>query len=281
MIFIDMSINQSLEKTLDTLLLDTGLSEKESKVYQILLEKGTLKAGEIIKLSGLKKGIAYNILYKLAKEGLITQFDKEKKLTFQVTDPEKLHAYVDRKKQAINDVAHRIEKMLPQMKSQYKLAVGKPTIQYYEGVEGIKAVFEDIYAKKEQENIVWGCGDVDSIDMTLPNIALKHLIPKRIRNKLLAVSFFADGPMARQQHEKDAQHLRKSVLIPPEKYPLPAEIDVYDDKIALLSFKKGEFIGMIIQNQEFATTLKSVFRLGFNQFPDTAEKINHKTRRKA
>lgn len=266
-----MSINQSLEKTLDTLLMDAGLSEKESKVYRILLEKGTLKAGEIIKLSGLKKGIAYNILYKLAKEGLITQFDKEKKLTFQVTDPEKLHAYVDRKKQAINNVVHRIEEMLPQMKSQYKLAVGKPTIQYFEGVEGIKAVFEDIYAKKEKTNIVWGCGDLDRADIAIPDHVVKYLVPKRIRNKLLAMSFFTDGSVGRLLHENDVKQVRKSILIDPKEYPLPAEIDVYDDKIALLSFKKGEFIGMIIQNQEFATTLKNIFRLAFNQFPYTSD----------
>ena len=46
--------------------------------------------------------------------------------------------------------------------------------------------------------------------------------------------------------------------------PLPAEIDVYEDKIALLSFTKGKFVGILIQNQDIATSLKTIFKLAFD-----------------
>ena len=48
-------------------------------------------------------------------------------------------------------------------------------------------------------------------------------------------------------------------------YPLPAEIDVYEDKVAMLSFAKGQFVGLLIQNKDIATSLKTIFKLAFQR----------------
>jgi hypothetical protein len=46
-----------------------------------------------------------------------------------------------------------------------------------------------------------------------------------------------------------------------DKYPLPAEINVYEDKIALLCFRNGNFISVLIEQEEMATTVKSLLKL--------------------
>lgn len=251
----------TISNPLKTLLLDAGLSDKEAKVYLVLLEKGTLSAPEIVKASGLKKGITYTILHKLALEELVVQFERDKKLHYQPSDPTKLKAMVERRKKAMDEVAKRIDSSLPALTSSYKLAVGKPTIQYYEGEEGIKAVFENIYGKKEKDPNVYGCVDLEKANTVFPSYIINKLIPKRIRNKIVAHTFIANSPLAQEIANKDAQELRQSVLLDKTIYPLPAEIDVYEDKVAMLSFERNQFIGILITNQAFADSLRSIFRL--------------------
>ena len=151
--------------------------------------------------------------------------------------------------------------LLPRLNRQYTLAVGKPTIRYFEGEEGIHDVFMDIYSPKKEP--VWGCVDLEVAGKAFPEHITKTLIPLRVKHNVFANSLVADSPAGRAIQSEDSKHLRKTVLVNKKTHPLPAEIDVYEDKIAMLSFEKGKFVGILIQNQAFATTLKSVFSLTF------------------
>jgi len=61
----------------------------------------------------------------------------------------------------------------------------------------------------------------------------------------------------------DKNQLRETVLVDPREYPLSAEIDVYENKIALMDFSKGSFVGVLIENKSMAETLGSIFKLAF------------------
>jgi hypothetical protein len=79
----------------------------------------------------------------------------------------------------------------------------------------------------------------------------------------MALSIHGSSVQAENLKKKDAESFRESYLVNKLDYPLPAEIDVYEDKIAMLSFEKGEFVGLLIENQALATSLKSLHKLAF------------------
>lgn len=246
------------KNNLENILQGIGLSDKEARIYRVLMETGIATAGQLIKTSGLKRGITYNILYKLEKQNLIYSFGKKGKTFFQARPPHVLLELAKTGKARIESIENTLKNILPALSSQYKMAVGKPTIRYFEGEEGIKEVFDDIYGPKNEP--VYGCVDLETADATFPSYILKQLIPKRIENRVLACSFVADSPQARAVAGSDKRQLRKTVLLDKKKYPLPAEIDIYEDKIAMLTFARGEFIGIIIDNADLAESLKSVFK---------------------
>ncbi len=248
---------------LEKLFIAIGLTDKESKVYRVLLDGGDLSAGEIINRTHLKRGITYNLLYKLEKDGLVTQTSKGTKTHFRPESPQKLFDLLERKKAQVDYLSANFSQILPKLVSQYKLSVGRPTVRYFEGEQGIRDVFEDIYGPKK--DVVYGCVDLEKADEAFPAYILEELIPKRIKNRIMAHSFIADSPQAIEIAKKDKFHLRKSKLVDKKKFPLPAEIDVYEDKIAMLTFIKGEFIGFIIENRDLAETLRSIFKLAFDR----------------
>lgn len=251
------------EKILESLFKDLGLSEKEALVYRVLLDLGTAKVSTIITKSGLKRGITYLTLYNLEKNFLVTSFKKDKKTYFRAENPQKLIDMVEGYEKKVHHVKEGLKVALPKLISQYKLTIGKPTIRYFEGEEGIREIFKDIYSAKK--DIVWGCVDLENADDAFPSYIQKELIPLRIKNKVIAHSFVADSHQAKEILKKDKTHLRKTQLLDKNKYPLPAEIDIYEDKIAMLSFAKGEFIGLLIENKDFATSLRSIFKLAFKK----------------
>ncbi len=260
----NQGMNESFNpQLLELLFHQLGFSEKEVIVYRVLLEKGEAGAGEIIKKSGLKRGITYAVLYNLSDKKLIRTFEKRGKTYFQVESPLRIMEMVEKRKQELAAIDANMKHVIPQLVSQYKLAVGKPTIQYFEGEEGLLKVFDDIYAPKE--DIVYGMADLDSIDEVFPKHIDKQLVPDRIKNKVTAYSFFPKSPLSEELHNNDEKQLRKSVLVNREEYPMPAEIDIYQDKIAMMSFTKGEFIGLLIENKDFAQTLRTLFRLAFDK----------------
>lgn len=248
---------------LENLFIAIGLSDKEARVYRILLDGGELSAGEIISRSHLKRGITYNVLYKLEKDGLIMQTKKGVKTHFRPESPQKLFDLLEQKRTQVEYLSQNLYQILPKLISQYKLSVGRPTVRYFEGEEGIREIFDDIYGPKK--DIVWGCVDLEKADEVFPAYILSDLIPKRIKNKVIAHSLIADSPQARQIEKKDKIQLRESKLVAKDKYPLPAEIDVYEDKIAMLSFTKGSFVGLLIENKDIAESFRSIFRLAFEK----------------
>ncbi len=136
--------NQDWGENLENLFAAIGLSEKESRVYRVLLESGELPAGEIITKSRLKRGITYAVLYTLEKDGLVSQVKKGKKTFFRPEPPQKLADLLLNKKTQIDYLHNSFSQLLPKLSSQYKLSVGRPTVAYFEGEDGVKALFDDI-----------------------------------------------------------------------------------------------------------------------------------------
>ena len=60
----------------------------------------------------------------------------------------------------------------------------------------------------------------------------------------------------------DKKHIRKTQIIP-ERFKISPEIDIYDDKIAILSLK--EKFGVIIESREVADAFRKMFTLAYER----------------
>lgn len=125
------------------LLIKAGLSEGEALVYDYLLENGESTAGQIIKKLPVKRGLVYNILKNLVQGGLVQQFIKNKVANFRLEHPSNLQKLIQKKFQETSQIQEMFKNILPSLVSQYVLIHHRPTVHYFEGLEGIKNVLED------------------------------------------------------------------------------------------------------------------------------------------
>lgn len=244
-------------------LQNLGLSATEITLYELLLEIGESPAADIVRGSHMKRPTVYKALYSLQKKKLVTTRDINKKIHFRPAPPTELMKQTDERYHALQYVKDSLQAVLPHLNSSYIQSVERPIVREYAGEKGIKEVFEDIYSPKD--DVVYGCVDLEISDEAVPTYVVNDLIPLRINNNVYAKSFIGSSIKAEEVKKNDASSLRESVLLNKRDYPLPAEIDVYEDKVAMLSFQQGEFVGLIIQNKDFATSLKSIFKLAFEK----------------
>lgn len=88
----------------------------------------------------------------------------------------------------------------------------------------------------------------------------KQFINKRIKERIPIRWIAPDEPISRKLDETSAKEFRKIKFFDSKKYQFHIEIDVYANKIALISLSK-EHGGVIIENKSLAESFRSLFNL--------------------
>lgn len=157
-----------------------------------------------------------------------------------------------RKKNTFNEI-------LPELLSITNLLEKKPSIQYFEGDEGIKRVYEDTLSYPNQEILVWISSE--AVDCFNEDYLWKYA-EKRKRNKIWQRSIGPDNKITRHLKITDEKYLRQSRLVSKDEMPFEVEINIYGGRfIGIMSFK--EEIGLIIESKKIYNTLKSIFEMNW------------------
>ncbi len=256
------------DQRLELLFRHLGLAEKQAKLYRLLVETGEERPAFLAHKSGFKRGNVYALLRDMQSRGLVVEFDKGKVKYFRPEPPERLAAIVDERQKDVAIAQDLAADIVPSLTFQWKESLGKPLVRHFAGEEGVRKALEDIYAPGKAEIV--GCVGLESPHEELYRHIVEKLMPLRVRRKIMARALNTDSPRARELQKNDAKHLREIFLSDGDKYPLPAEIDVYEDKIAFLSFAQKDFVGLVLENRDFARTLASVFKMLFDLLRERA-----------
>lgn len=241
-------------------LQQAGLSTEQAIIYEILAKNGIMKAGKLTKLSEIKRGMVYKTLDQLIEMGLVDKLEDPGEVAqFRAKHPLKLKELAKDREQKAKDAQLALEGVLPSIVSDFNLATGRPGIQFFEGKEGIKQIYDDILKTGETIYLVRAIYEPVFEKEIVP--VIKDFIKKRVVKgiKVKAITpkdIVQDG----NQHKKDAQILFERTWVDKNYYNSPVEINVYGNKLAILSFD-NELIGMIIESPQIARAYRQIFML--------------------
>lgn len=253
-----------MENQLIVVLTNLGLTDKEAKVYLSCVEIGTGVVSDIAHKAGINRVTAYDILEKLKARGMVSYYTKKKIKYFSSIAPENLLEEFEKR---TNDLRGSLPK--------FKTLTGEinhPRIRYFEGLEGIKAIYADTltskgeilnYSNSYEIRNQWPTYDQDYVaKRTEKQIYLRGICPKDKAGETV------------QAH--DQEYFREMRLIPSNQFDFTNEINVYDDKVAIISFKE-ELIGMIIESIEIANSQRAIFNMCW-QFANIVYPLNVKNK---
>lgn len=236
-------------------LLTLDLSPAERTAYESLLVIGPMAPPLLAKESGLTRVNAYAALKGLSLKGLAKEKDVNKKQVYYPEPPTKLAELAKAKEEQARANLEAVESLIPTLMNQFTLISEKPGISHYEGLEGIKKIYDDSLRNPDHLESMVLRSVYDSNDIQ-PYIMkyLKRRADIGIRNRTIS------PPFDYRTGKDDKELLRESRFLPKSSFSIPTEISIYGDKVSLVSLRK-DLIGTVIQSKDVAQTFTMIFDL--------------------
>ncbi|HEY1075002.1 MAG TPA: helix-turn-helix domain-containing protein [Patescibacteria group bacterium] len=236
---------------------ELGLSPKEEVVLIALIELGAAQVTRIAQKANLNRTTCYDILEHLNILGLVGYVADQKKKTFVAEPPETLVSYLERRSKQFAAKAEEVRKALPELKAKYSERGRGPKIRFYEGKEGLKTVYEDTLTTHEP---IRAYASVRNMHDALPDYFPEYY-KRRTKKNISIRAILPATPEGIERSQHDAEEARESALVDPEQFNFSPEINVYDNKIAIMSL--AEEFAVIIESKEIAEAQKKIFELAW------------------
>ena len=246
------------EENLIIKLVALGLAQKEARVYVALLELGRGTASEVARKATINRSTSYVILDALVHQGLVRISGKEPKQEYVAESPEKLITLFEKRIEDNRSGILQTKGILPELNSVHKIG-DRPEVKFYEGTEGLKEVYEDTLTAKEEIRAYAAYEDLYS---ALPEYFPRYF-ERRAAKGIHARAILPKTPMALERRKKDIEEERTSILLPSATFGLHPEINIYDDKVMIASWR--EKLGIIIKSSEIADAMKKIYELAWER----------------
>ncbi len=237
-----------MEKELLDILTSLGLNDKEAKVYLACTEIGTTVVSEIANKAKINRVTAYDILDKLKEKGLVSHFTKKKMKYFTCTNPETLLGTFEKRTNDLRVSLPKFKKLTGE--------INHPRVRYFEGLEGIKAIYADSLTSKTE---ILNFSNSDEIRKEWPNYD-KEYVEKRAKKKIFLRGLCPNDTGGKKVHAQDKKYCREFRLTPAAQFNFTNEINIYDDKVSIISYK-DELMGIIMESTEIANSQRAIFNM--------------------
>lgn len=247
-----MNENLELKKTLEFI----GFSEKEVSVYLALLELGKGTVTQISRKAGINRPTGYHVLASLEVKELVRVSGKEPKQEYVAESPDQIEKMLLKKIENDQIYLKEIKKVIPELKSMHNVA-DRPKVSFYEGREGIEKVYEDTLTSSEP---IRAYASVENMHAGLPGYFPEYY--KRRAGKGIAIrAIIPDSETGRERKSVDSKEMRESALVPKSVFDFIPEINIYDNKVMIASWR--EKLGIIIESSEIADAMKKIYELAW------------------
>lgn len=142
--------------------------------------------------------------------------------------------------------------------SNYNLLFGKPNVQFYEGIERLNLIYDDILEINQNISII-SSPTIDEDRQEVLHIIKKQIEKQVAQNiKTRAITPFSEGQKTSTPISEDEKYLITRKIVPAEKLKIPAQIIIYGDKVAITNFKET-IISVLIESKYITETFRIMF----------------------
>ncbi len=238
-----------------SLFEELGLSEHEAKVYLATLNLGPSTILKIAKTAEVKRTTVYSVVESLKQKGLINFEVRGLKTLYAAADPQKLETVLEQKKE-------KLKSTLPDLSAMYNLKSGESYIKYYEGLNGIKSVYESLLTdiKPHQDYLVFSNAD----EWLLADKEFFLDFTKRrgelARGSDIKIRLLLQDTPAAQEYIKNQSNYFLQVKILPSSTKLTTNLVIIPKKVVIHQMTPP-IMAMVIENKSIVQMHKEMFEI--------------------
>lgn len=254
-----------------TELKKIGLTDKEASVYLACLQLGPSPVQVIARKAKVVRATCYVILEALAKMGLTTQYSEGRKTLFAAEPPRQLLRVLEKQAETVREKERLLESVLPELQILLKSGGERPSVRYYDGLEGLRAIRQEIIMFAKPGSVNYNFAPADFLDVQFPQdhqIYYRQRVAKKIWSKTI---FTTSSPT----HKKvllspEFASFSERIFVPREKFPSASAMTIFGDRIAISTYT-GVPGGVIIESIDMAQMMRSLFNLAWESALQTGE----------
>lgn len=197
-----------MNNKLFTILTDLGLSDNEAKVYFAMLSLGPSTILKIAQAAEIKRTTAYSVIESLKQKGLANIEVKGFKKLFTAQNPETLDSIIETRKQ-------KLQAAMPEFSSLYNLKGGESFIKYYEGLESVKTIYENLIKDIKPHEDYLIISDQQKWSELDPKY-FQNFIERRAKLNINIRLLLTDSPAARGGKKYEKNYNEKIKIFPPD-----------------------------------------------------------------
>lgn len=240
-------------------LLQVGLTKDQATIYETLVKNGPSPASKIARKTPLSRPLVYKILGELMEMELVDKKEEEGKVSvFAPAHPLKLKDFVEKKIEHANNAKTALEGVIGKLSSDFNLISGRPGVRFLDGLEGMRKIYDDILQTGEDFYLIRPIFGAEFEEKMLPIIT--DFVKERIKRGIKVTAITPNDESSRHNAENDIASLITRTLVDVSQYDSPVEINIYGNKIAILSYDK-EFIGIVIESPQISKAMKQLIAL--------------------
>ncbi|MBI2984098.1 MAG: hypothetical protein HYY50_00515 [Candidatus Kerfeldbacteria bacterium] len=236
----------AIQQVLDEL----GLKKNKGVVYLASLETGSGTALEIATKARLPRTTVIEILDALAAMALVSYVTKGRARIYSAESPEKLKALLKDKERSLASV-------LPELKSLVSTKGRRPKIRVYDGLAGVKTVFEDTLTVSDKQ--LRGILSMADLYKIPGKGFMDDYVVRRIKAGIQLRVMRSEIKEIEETWPTSVTESR-TLRYAPADFVFPMTQYLYDNKVGLIGTEKENF-GMIIESEDFYQTQKNLFEI--------------------
>lgn len=231
------------------------LSAKEKTVLGALFASGDATIAQLSKTTLINRTSLYPIVEKLLQYGVVTSIQSEGKQYIQPIRKAEFKEWIQRKKSSYINATKEIEEWAESHTESTTLAT---ETKYYQGHDGVKALYHDSWRDNAGKEILALTDYAKAYD-TMGEFFDDDYFQMRVKKGIHVKSLLPRSPAGIKDLPKAKALLRDVKFIELFEH-LGIELNIYDDKISLVSFDTDMPTGVLIKNKIIADAFKEIFQ---------------------
>lgn len=252
-----------------SLLEEIGLNPKEYKVFVALLKGGSLSARAIAEETGITRTHVYTIAEDLLKKGLLTESEVRGVKRYDALTHAELVGYLSRKRNELELLEKRLEQASGLFNALHAKNAQKTRVRFYEGLEGIKSVYEEVRTDLEKtpgrkELITFW--PTESLERAYPGFFEKQVyfnMPALIKRDIM---YECETTSKYVEMYRTSPTTHSYRIWPKEMGEFPTDVEVWGNKVSFTDVRNNPS-GIVIENDAVADSMRMWFEQIWESLP--------------
>lgn len=228
-----------------------GFSDNEIKIVTFFFSQKKASSREVSQKTAISFSATHYSLSNLEKRGILRSTSDNGDDIFEICSEKEFFEWIESQKRKNSEIYDKAQSSLSGFFTNLQESHWKPNVTYYEGIEGIKEIYEDLIETGED---IFSWLDIPKIYDALGDF-LYDYIRRRMKKGITSHDILPRNEMNEKHFQKNENREVKFV----DHLPIDGEIRIYGNKVALISFHKEKPVGFVFQGAVFTQLFRAIF----------------------